>query len=214
MKTLAGFCMDCETRPDPALEDIFLDGLKAPGNIKNPEKIEAALDKKLDAAHKEMAVDTDLCQIICIGVKVLGEEPMLMNLREFTDWYNKEWKDEEGYKYRNSHRKMISFNGQNFDCVVMIKAAIKEGISDFPFADFRIMMDKYKGKSKHLDLMNEIGMVYGKNKSLDKYLQIYLGIKKTPIDFATASEEEVRQHNIEDLRNTELLYEKFKPLFV
>jgi len=208
--------LDCETRPDPKLEDIYLDNLKAPGNIKDPEKIQAAMEKKLDEFHKEMAVDTDMCEIICVGVKVEDEEPQLMTLREFVDWYHTPVKASatDISKRTNGWRKMITFNGTAFDLVVMMKAAVKAGMEDFPYKDFKAMMDKYKGKDHHLDLMNEISMVWGKNKSLDKYLQIYLGIKKTPIDFATASVEEVKVHCTEDLLNSELLYKKFKPLFV
>ena len=47
-------------------------------------------------------------------------------------------------------------------------------------------------------------------KSLDELLQIYLGISKKPIDFETASEEEIKEHCLEDILNTELLYNKFK----
>ena len=61
----------------------------------------------------------------------------------------------------------------------------------------------------HIDLM-EILCDYGKWKSLDELLQIYLGISKKPIDFETATEEEIKEHCLEDLKNTEKLYNKFK----
>ncbi len=149
-------------------------------------------------------------------MKVLDEEPLLMNLREFVDWYNTPVKvsDTDIGRRTNGMRQMVTFNGSGFDIPVMIKAAIKADMTDFPYKDFIKKMDKYKGKPSHIDLMNEIAMVWGKNKSLDKYLQIYLGISKKEIDFATASEEEVREHCIEDICNTEKLLMKFKFLFI
>jgi len=52
----------------------------------------------------------------------------------------------------------------------------------------------------------------GDYKSLDLLLQIYCDIKKTPIDFETANEEEIKVHCLEDLINTEKLWNKFKQI--
>ena len=192
---------------------MFMADIKAPGNLKDPDKIESALEKKREEADKEMAVDTDFNEIICIGVKVMDEKPQLFNLREFVDWYLSDNKDEEGVKRRNDYRKMITFNGNSFDLPVMIKGAIKAQMDDFPYMDFVTKMDRYKGRGTHIDLMTEISMVWGKHKSLDKYLQIYLGIKKKEINFATASDKVIKEHCKEDLENTEKLFKHFKKLW-
>lgn len=214
METLNPFFLDIETRGDKRLEDIFFEGLKAPANIKDEDKIEAALEKKREAAGKDMAVDADFNEIICIGVKVVDEPPVIFKtLREFVDWYNAEPKDETGAKRSNRHRMMVTFNGNGFDLPVLIKQAIKQDMQDFPYTDFIQKMDRYKGRATHIDLMNEVAMVWGKNKSLDKYLQIYLGISKTEIDFATASDEEIISHCREDIENTEKLFKKFSRLW-
>ena len=163
-----------------------------------------------------MAVDTDLNEIICIGIKVVGEDPIICaDLKSFVEWYNEEVKMSETDIGRrtNGMRMMVTFNGCGFDIPVLIKQAIKQGIDDFPYQDFIKKMDKYKGKASHIDLMNEIGMVWGKNKSLDTYLQIYLGISKKEIDFATADVPEIVEHCIEDIENTEKLFMKFKKLW-
>uniref|UniRef100_A0A6H1ZS55 Putative DNA polymerase n=1 Tax=viral metagenome TaxID=1070528 RepID=A0A6H1ZS55_9ZZZZ len=207
--------LDIETRGDKRLENLFMDNIKAPGNIKDPDKIAMAIRKKEQEATKEMAVDTDFNEIICIGIKVVDEEPQLMNLREFVDWYNTEVKVSETDIGRrtNGMRTMVTFNGKCFDLPTMIKGAIKEGLEDFPYQDFILMMDKYKSKGRYIDLMDDIGMVWGKNKSLDKYLQIYLGVAKKDIDFETAGVDEIKEHCLEDLLNSEKLFKKFKKLW-
>jgi len=53
---------------------------------------------------------------------------------------------------------------------------------------------------------------YGQYKSLDELLQIYLGISKKPIDFEKATEKEIKEHCLEDLINTEKLYNKFNKI--
>ena len=73
-------------------------------------------------------------------------------------------------------------------------------------------MRKYGNWGGHVDLIEEI--CQGKFKSMDELLQIYLGIAKKPIDFTTATEEEIKEHCREDIENTEKLYNLFKPLFI
>jgi len=205
--------LDLETRGDRRLLETYCENLKAPGNIKDLSKIEANLLGQREAASKAMAVDQDFSEIICIGVKIEGEKAQLMNLKEFTEWIIGFETDETGRKKYNMYKKLITFNGKEFDLPILIKSAIKADIKNFPFAHFKMLMDKYKAKNGHCDMMQDLAMKWGANKSLDKYLQIYLGFKKTPIDFETASEKEIKLHCLEDLENTEKLYLKFKPYF-
>lgn len=209
------FILDIETKGDKHLLETFLENIQAPKTYKDPEKIEEYIEKKKLEAAKEMAVDPDFCEIICIGVKEMGKKPVVFrDIESFTKWLVEPKKDKTGQQYDHLHQKMITFNGSAFDCVVLIKAAIKAGLKDFPYAHFRMAMDKYKGKQMHIDLMQELSMVWGNYKSLDKYMQIYLGTKKKPIDFETATDDEIIEHNLVDLESTELLYKKFEPLFV
>jgi hypothetical protein len=53
---------------------------------------------------------------------------------------------------------------------------------------------------------------FGKWKGLDELSKIYLGKGEKPIDFATATEEEIKAHNLECLETTENLFNFFKPL--
>lgn len=155
-----------------------------------------------------MATDPDYCEIITIGVKEAGKPGIQMNLEEFAAWLK--IKDENGATKLN--QKMITFNGKQFDIPVIIRAGLKAGI-DLPYMELKNMTDKYKAQN-HIDLMQELSVGYANYKSLDKYAQIYLGVSKKPIDFATATDDEIKAHNLEDLDLTAQLFNKFRPLFV
>lgn len=207
------YILDIETRGDKRLSDVFLDNIQAPKSYKDPEKIDAYIREKQEDAAKQMAIDPDFCEIICIGIKEAGKEGKLLSLQEYANWLNETYVAENGgAQVKNIYRKMITFNGKQFDIPIILRAAIKQGVA-LPFKELLDQCDKYKAKN-HIDLMQELSVGYNNYKSLDKYLQIYLGIAKEPIDFATASEEQVRAHCMEDLGNTEKLFDKFKPFFV
>ena len=74
------------------------------------------------------------------------------------------------------------------------------------------MTARYK-RDDHIDLFEVINK-YGEYKSLDKLLQIYCGISKVDIDFASCSMKELKAHCLEDVINTEKLYDRFKMLVV
>lgn len=202
--------MDIETRGSKDLLEVYLENIKAPKNLKDPAKIEAYLEEKRAEAINDMAVDPDFNEIICIGIKELDKEPMLLSLEEYAEWLNETTILEYGAKIQNMYKKLVTFNGKQFDLQVIMRAGIKAGIK-LPYNYLKGLTDKYN--KHHLDLMQELSTSWGQFKSLDKYLQIYLGIKKKPIDFATATEKEIKEHCVEDLNNTYKLLEKFKPLF-
>lgn len=203
--------LDIETRGDSRLAELYLENIQAPKTYKDPDKIAEYIRNKQEEAFKGMAVDPDFCEIICIGIKEQGQPGKLMSLQEFATWLTTEAEMEFGAKAQNMFKKIITFNGKQFDFPVIIRAAIKAGIA-MPYQHLLTMCDKYKAKN-HIDLMQDLTVGYGNYKSLDKYLQIYLGIAKTEIDFETADDEEIRKHCLEDLENTEKLFQKFKPLY-
>lgn len=205
------YILDIETRGDKKLLEVFLENITAPKTYKDPDKIAEYIEsKKLDAT-KAMAVDPDYNEIICIGVKEGKKPGVLMSLQEYATWLKTAVVLPDGAKVENIYQKMITFNGKQFDLPVIIRAGIKAGI-DLPYKQLMQLCDKYRAMN-HIDLMEKLAVGYGNYKSLDKYLQIYLGISKKPIDFAVATEAEIREHCLEDLENTAKLFNKFSPLF-
>lgn len=215
------YILDIESRPDPKLAELFTESIKPDSRLKDPAKIAEDLREKNQEAQKLMSLDADYNEIICVGVKPIGQPAQMFSLKEFADWLKlpqnpdeKQWK-ERSESTTNAALKMVTFNGKNFDIPTIIKCGIRENL-DLPYTTLIKAMDKYRGDN-HIDLAEKLSMVFGKYKSLDQYLKIYLGIKKeTDGDdfFRTASEEEIKKHCLQDLEFTEQLYLKFLPLFV
>lgn len=189
------YILDIETKPQEDLVNIVVEGIKANGVLKDPEKIKADIEYKKSVIKKTMSTDTDLADIICIGIKKVGDyEPILLNIKEF-----------EGFIKENPLAIFVTFNGKKFDIPLLIKQGIKNNL-DLPYQRLKEMCKKWQNIG-HYDLMEII--CDGDYKSLDLLLQIYCGVKKTPINFETASEDEIKKHCLEDLKNTELLCKKF-----
>jgi len=189
--------LDIETRSDKRLIHTYLENLSAPKNYKDQAKIDEWLENKKAEVEKELAIDSDYAEIACIGVKIDDEPSKLVSLEDITDLIMK--------------HNLITFNGKGFDIPVLIKNALKQGKTekDFAFSVLKEMKKRWNSQS-HIDLMEVISD--GKDwKSLNTYLQIYLGIKKTPIDFNTCSQEELETHCLEDVENTYKLYKFFEP---
>ena len=198
MKTLI---VDIETRPNKNLEELFNSGIKADSRLKDPEKIQASIDKQKKESIKKMSVDTDFSEVFCVGIHDLEkEESFVWDLKKFIEMLN----TLEG---NNTPYKIVTFNGQGFDIPVLLKQAIKQGL--------KLPMVLREGQSrytpKHIDLMQVLG-TYWKYKSLDMYLQIYLGIAKKEIDFENCSDQELRDHCLEDIENTAKLFNLFKEI--
>lgn len=213
------FVLDIETRGDKRLLEVFKNTIKVPGNYKNPEKIQEYMEEALLEAGKDMAVDPDYAEIICVGVKEFGEEnkPMIFTLQEFAEWYLKDIKhpNVDGARTQNYKQVMVTFNGTNFDIPLLIKAGIRNEVM-LPYQHLVMQLDKWKGTG-HIDLATKLSFTYGKFKSLSHYTQIYLGEKKdTEGDdfFRNATDEEIKQHCADDLILTEKLFNKFDVLFL
>ena len=195
--------LDIETRQDDNLVHIKKDNLKVPATYKDPEKIKAWIENK--DIRKDMSVDPDYCELICIGVKPEGQHPRLMSLEEFGLYV-------DGFIASDNTVTFVTFNGKKFDFPAIMKLGLRNNI-DLPYKELKALTARYNnhGLMQHIDLMEELGE-YGQWKSLDQYLQIYLGISKKEIDFSTASIEEIKEHCLEDLINTDKLFNKFKPI--
>ena len=186
--------IDIETKADKNLLPIYLDNITAPRNIKDPEKIKANIEAKKAEATSRLATDQDFSEIACIGVKINDEPSKLVTLEELIELISKD--------------KIVTFNGKAFDLPIIMKSAIKAGL---PIKEKFSDMTKRWSTESHIDLM-ELLACNSDYKSLDVYLQIYLGIKKTPIDFETCTQEELEKHCLEDCENTYKLYSLFKNL--
>jgi len=185
--------LDIETKSDKRLIEVYTNNLSAPKNYKDPEKIAEWLGLKKLESEKALATDPDYAHIVCIGIKEDEEEARTVDFDELKELLNK-------------HHVLVTFNGKSFDIPTIIKVGVKHQ-SDLPYKFLRACAKKWQNE-QHIDLMEFIsdGRDY---KSLDEYLQIYLGIRKTPIDFSTCSEEELRAHCLEDVENTAKLYKLF-----
>jgi len=193
------YVLDIETKPQEDLIELYKDEIKPSKNLKDPEKIEADIANRLKGLRKKMSVDPDSADIICIGIKNIAiggdKEARLVEPKEL----------EELFK-TNFH--LITYNGKKFDIPLLIRYGIKHDL-DLPYKDLQEMTVRFRS-SRHLDLQELI--CNNEYKSLDLLLQIYCGVKKTPIDFEKDSEEKIKAHCLEDIYHTELLYNKFKKI--
>ena len=188
------FVLDIETKPQDNLVDTF--PLKIKKNLKDPEKIEKDLDEKTKGRHKKMSTDPDYADIICIGIKAVGEEGKLYKLKDMEEWFRKYPKFE-----------FITYNGKKFDIPLLIFQGIKHGL-DFPYQRLGDMCKKWKIVG-HYDLMEIHSELAGDYKSKDLLCKIYLGKTPLKVDYATASDELIGKRCLSDLDFQEELYNKF-----
>lgn len=203
---MSHFILDIETKPDAELIEAFTANIKPAGNIKDPAKIAADIQKKKDAARKSMSVDQDYCDIVCIGIKEVGQPGNLYTIEQMEQWSTENLNDD---------MKLVTFNGKTFDIPIIIKSGIKKGVR-LPYAVLKGMTERYSKASNHVDLIQVLS--FGdrdKYKSLDAYLRIYLKIQKETLGddfFDNATDEELKKHCLEDLQFTEDLFMKFRHL--
>lgn len=204
------YIIDIETRPSEKLKPIFFDTIKPDSRLKDPAKIAADIEEKKADCQKALSLDHDFSEIVCVGVKPLGKDGVIMTFDEFVAWLNVKNPLFKGNKSDTigATMEMITFNGKNFDLPVLIKYAIRKGYTEkqFPYKRFLTSIDRYKAFS-HIDLQEKLQLTRdSKYKSLDLYLKIYLNKQKKEINFATATEAEIRAHCLEDIGHTEELY--------
>jgi len=211
--------LDCETVPNPDLVDIFNEGIKAPANIKDPDKIAAAIEKKKLASRKAMSVSPHWNTIVCIGVMELGrpETAATPSLKEFGAFLDKILNRPKDHDRLTVHDpiELIGYNSKSFDIPTLINSFVKhpEYISANSFHSLRDCL-KFKtefNQIRHTDLMLEI-CGYKEFMPLDTLLQIYLGKEKDTKSnefFETATDEELKVHCKQDILFTDELYRRF-----
>lgn len=74
------FLIDVETRPDPAMDtpqywQWVLNRLEPPGNIKDPVKIQAAMEEKVAKARAKMALSPSTALVPVIGISSWADDP-------------------------------------------------------------------------------------------------------------------------------------------
>ena len=203
------FILDIETHPNLDFLPLFESEIKPDGRIKDAVKQETYKKKKADETfHKSMSTDTDLSEIFCIGIKEVGSDKSeLYNLSDMPEWF-----------VNNQDFKLITYNGKKFDLPTIIKAGIRYRL-EFPYGTLMSMTKKYADiqTTGHCDLMQLISFDSNldKTKSENAYLRIYLNKEKETIGndfFENATDEELRQHCLDDLVLTEELFLKFSSL--
>jgi len=211
--------LDIETKPNPDLVDIFNEGIKAPANIKDPDKIAAAIEKKKLASRKAMSVSSHFCEIVCVGVMELGrpETAAVPTLKEFGAWLDGALnRPKDGGRLEiHDPLEIITYNGKNFDIPALINSFARHPkyISANTFQALRDCL-KFKtefNQIRHTDLMVEL-CGFKEFMPLDTMLKIYCGTEKETLGdefFSTATDEELKKHCLEDLTYTEQLYNKF-----
>jgi len=211
--------LDIETKPNPDLVDIYNEGIKAPANIKDPDKIAAAIEKKKLASRKAMSVSPHWSQVICIGVVESGnpETASVLTLKEFGAWLDKTLnRPKDGGRLEvHDPIEFIGYNSKAFDIPALINGFVKhpEYISANSFHSLRDCL-KFKtefNQIRHTDLMLEI-CGYKEFMPLDTLLQIYLGKEKDTKSnefFETATDEELKVHCKQDILFTDELYRRF-----
>lgn len=184
--------LDIETTYDESLEGLYIENIKPNGTLKDLDKIQKDLAKKISEARAKMCVDKDFCKIRMIGLRYGGEYHRL-TLEDFADFK------------LPTNSMFVTFNGLKFDFPVIIRGLVKSG-----FTGDAITLKKCLERFSpyHLDLMDRLS-AYGEYPSLDRLAQVYLGKKKADIDFLTCSDEELESHNAEDLLLLEELHNKF-----
>lgn len=192
--------IDVETRPQENLIQLYNKKIEAPKNYKDEAKIAEFIEKKKADSVKAMSTDTDYADILCIGVydtELNGGTAYIIEPNKLESLFTEK-------------EVIITFNGKKFDIPVIIKYGIKHDLN-LPYPRLRGMLRRWNSDG-HIDLMEELGQ--GDFRSLDEYMQIYLGESKTPIDFENASDQEIKDHCLEDVINTHKLFQRFQRLFI
>lgn len=182
--------------------------------------------------RKAMSVDPDYAEIICIGIKEVGVagSEKLYNPEQMVQWFqeNVVSQGKAGHQDFKSCT-LVTFNGKSFDLPLLLKTGLKHRL-DYPYKiinNYCIKRnsnyfsagdyDNDASRIKHIDLKHLIaGSTQVKDaKSLDEYMQIYLGREKDTKGedfFANATKQEIERHCLDDLKDTEEMYLLFKKL--
>lgn len=142
--------IDCETIASPDAAG-FLDPVRPPGNYKDPIKIAAYVDEKQAERVANAGLEADLCEVVCVGWKVLDEDSgtEVASRAEAT-----ECQLLKALFQAIGNRVIVGYNSLSFDIPVLVRRAQLLGI---PYP--QINVDRYR--TPHLDLL-ELLSFHGK----------------------------------------------------
>jgi len=200
------FVFDLETFQDelkPEYEEYWIK--KKRGRLVDPKKIEAK-----DAETKgKLATDPRTGQIILGGFYDSVEKEIIqIGLGKATEKLVLQDIIEQFNKFMNSGYTMVSYNGKGFDVPFLYKRALIKGVTIKPIVEYSQLIHKYSNRL-HVDLF---GVFEEGGKTEWAYL---LGLSRTWENQAKDIHEwyinrefkEIRNKNIEDLKETAIIYE-------
>lgn len=134
---MAYVIVDLETMSHPCAAEFIpkpdLDAIKAAGNLKDPEKIAADVEKRKAEAKagyewslSRAALDWNLSQIVCIGYQVMGQDVKALVCRnddEEIDALKRFWAD------AGPLPRLVGFNSRGFDVPTLIQRSRLLGVS-------------------------------------------------------------------------------------
>ena len=191
MKVLA---IDIETMPDESMIER-LPEVVADARLKDPEKIQADVDKKRKEQIAKMALNPLYGKIACVGY--YG-----------ADYQEVQFGDEvqliKTFLERSAQNIVVTWNGKNFDYDFVIKRGVILDVC--PLCLLEKYTERFK-QSTHIDLM-EKWCGYGKYLSLDEISSVLLHSHKVDFDVAKIKDlvgkeegrEEIKKYCLNDCR--------------
>ena len=160
--------IDIETMPN---EDMVakLPEVVADARLKDPEKIQADIDRKKKEQISKMALSPLYGKIACVGY--YGDELREVKFGNEADLIRE-------FLERSSTNIVVTWNGKGFDYDFVIKRGVILGVCPL------CLLDKYTERFKqltHIDLM-EKWCGYGKYLSLDEISSVLLDSSKGVFD--------------------------------
>lgn len=155
--------IDIETKPDSAVDTPeywawFQSNLEPPGNLKDPLKIQAALDDKVEKARGRMALSPITAMVSVIGLMPWNEEtPIVLQAEQ----QNREAEaellrtfDQHLSDYWDEAAPIITYNGRLFDLPMLAGRSAVSGVS--------LRIPKARDYRRHVDIFDD---VFGKEGS-------------------------------------------------
>lgn len=199
--------LDIETyggKNQPTLDDI-----SAPTNYKDPDKIKAYKEDKLNDAWRKQALDILKCEVICIGYAI-DDNPV-----EYVIGNDEKHVVEQFQSKLDSlnYVEVIAYNGLRFDFPILNLRCLKYGMHTL-----RSLLPKDKREMGYTDVMIEVaGTLYGKDAFL-KMSEVakFFGIEsKTGMDGSMVHDEYIKgnikgiaEYCMEDVEVLRQLYYK------
>ena len=168
------YAVDIEVMPDHDKKWVLPD-VKASTTLKDPEKIEADIQKKKAAQLDKMGLNPLTGKIICISVSSNdGNTQSIVGAEEknMIEWLFDTIADAD---------MIFTYNGKKFDFPYIFKRGMEVGAKGCDLVGMKSYTDRFKAH-RHIDLMDEFCW-FGEYEKLDTLAKVYLGEEKQDIDF-------------------------------